>query len=66
MAKMPAPVVFMLVPFETLWGHARSGTLNVGDVSPDFELRKVDGSGAIRLSSLNQKQPVVLVFGSYT
>jgi hypothetical protein len=66
MSKMPGPVVFMLLPFETFWVHARAGTLNVGDRAPDFTLLKVDKSGSIQLSELNKQRPVVLVFGSYT
>jgi len=66
MARMPGPVVFLLFPFETLWSHARAGSLNVGDQAPDFLLSKQDKSGLIQLSALNKMQPVVLVFGSYT
>jgi hypothetical protein len=66
MAKMPGPAVFLLVPFETLWVHARDGALKVGGLPPDFSLQKVDKSGSIRLSELNQQRPVVLIFGSYT
>ena len=66
MSKMPGPVPFLLFPFETLWTHARAGTLNVGDPAPDFSLMKLDKSGLVHLSELNQRQPVVLVFGSYT
>jgi hypothetical protein len=66
MAKMPGPVVFLLLPFESLWTRARAGTLKVGDPAPDFSLLKVDKSGSMRLLELNKKQPVVLVFGSYT
>lgn len=66
MSKLPGPVVFMLFPFETLWVHARAGTLNVGDRAPDFTLLKVDKSGSVQLSELNRQRPVVLVFGSYT
>jgi hypothetical protein len=66
MAHMPAPVVFLLAPFETLWTEARAGTLAVGDAAPDFELDKLDKSGRIRLSELTSRQPVVLIFGSYT
>lgn len=66
MTRIPAPVVFMGFPFETLWTHARSGTVRVGDAAPDFTLQKTDKSGRIQLSELNQKQPVVLIFGSYT
>jgi len=66
MKRIPAPVAFMAFPFETLWTHARSGTVRVGDAAPDFTLQKTDKSGRIQLSELNQKQPVVLIFGSYT
>jgi hypothetical protein len=66
MAKMPAPVVFLLLPFETLWTHARAGNLHPGDAAPDFSLMKLDKSETIQLSSLTARQPVVLVFGSYT
>jgi hypothetical protein len=64
MARIPGPVAFLAFPFETLWTHARAGRLQVGDVAPDFTLLKVDKSESVRLASL--KQPVVLVFGSYT
>jgi hypothetical protein len=66
MAKMPGPVPFLLFPFETAWTHARAGKLHVGDLAPDFALLKVDKSARVHLSVLNQEQPVVLVFGSYT
>jgi hypothetical protein len=66
MSRMPGPVVFLLAPFETLWTHARAGTLHAGDSAPDFTLMKIDKSGEIQLSSLTSRQPVVLVFGSYT
>jgi hypothetical protein len=66
MAKMPGPVPFLLFPFETAWLHARAGTLHTGDPAPDFSLLKVDKSERVQLSVLNQRQPVVLVFGSYT
>ena len=65
-AKMPQPVVFLLYPFETLWTHARAGSLNLGNQAPDFSLLKVDESERIQLSALNLHRPVVLVFGSYT
>jgi hypothetical protein len=66
MAKMPGPVPFLIFPFETAWLHVRAGTLHVGDQAPDFSLLKLDKSGRVQLSALNQGQPVVLVFGSYT
>jgi hypothetical protein len=66
MAHMPAPAIFLLAPFESLWTEARAGTLRVGDAAPDFELEKLDKSGRIRLAELSSRQPVVLIFGSYT
>jgi hypothetical protein len=66
MARMPGPVPFLIFPFETAWTHARAGRLRVGDAAPDFSLLKVDKSERVQLSQLNQRQPVVLVFGSYT
>jgi hypothetical protein len=66
MAKMPGLVVFLSLPFETLWTHARAGNLQIGDAAPDFSLMKLDKSETVQLSSLTARQPVVLVFGSYT
>jgi len=66
MAHMPAPVVFILAPFETLWTQARAGSLHPGDLAPDFSLLKLDKSERIQLSALTAREPVVLVFGSYT
>jgi hypothetical protein len=65
MSHLPMPAL-MLLPFETMWNVARGGALRVGDAAPDFDLRTVDGSGSVRLSSYRGSQPVVLVFGSYT
>jgi len=65
MKHMPWPV-FLVLPFETLWNRARGGTLHVGDAAPDFTLTKLDKSGTVELSELSKKQPVVMVFGSYT
>ena len=65
MKRMPMPAYF-LFPFETMWSQARKGTLDVGSVAPDFNLEMYDKSGKVQLSSFRGKQPVVLVFGSYT
>jgi hypothetical protein len=65
MARMPMPI-FMIVPFEPLWTVARAGPLSQGDQAPDFTLRTADKKGEVQLSSFRGKQPVVLVFGSYT
>ena len=67
MARIPGPVAFLVLPFETLWKHARAGTLEVGDAAPDFTLTKLDKTDHVQLSSFAaQGRPVVLVFGSYT
>ena len=67
MAKIPGPVAFLVLPFETLWTHARAGTLQVGDPAPEFSLMKLDKSASVQLSNLTaQGRPVVLIFGSYT
>ena len=65
MSHMP-DAVFLILPFETLWTRARAGQLRVGDPAPDFDLPKLDKSSHVQLSALVSKQPVVLVFGSYT
>jgi hypothetical protein len=41
-------------------------TLKVGQAAPDFKLRTADGTAEVQLSRYREKQPVVLVFGSYT
>ena len=67
MARVPEQAAFLVLPFETLWLHARAGTLQVGDSAPDFTLAKLDKSEQVRLSSFAaQGKPVVLIFGSYT
>ena len=67
MAKVPGPVAFLVLPFETLWMRARAGKLQIGDPAPDFSLTKLDKTAQIQLSALTaQQQPVVLIFGSYT
>jgi hypothetical protein len=67
MARVPGPVAFLALPFETLWTRARAGGLHVGDLAPDFSLAKLDKSAQLQLSEFSrQRRPVVLVFGSYT
>ena len=65
MAKTPM-IAFLVLPFETLWLQARSGSLHVGDVAPDLNLKTSDRSAEVRLSSFRGQKPVVLVFGSHT
>lgn len=65
MSKLPV-VSYILFPFEPMWLVARRGALKVGDAAPDFELKTVDRSSAVRLSSFRGQKPVVLIFGSHT
>ena len=65
MSKLPS-FSYFLFPFEPMWLVARRGVLKVGEVAPDFSLKKADGSAEIRLSSFRQQKPVVLIFGSHT
>ena len=64
MKHFPMPAM-MILPFEPMWNVARGGTLEVGDIAPDFSLPRSDKTSEVRLSGLRGK-PVVLVFGSYT
>src|SRR5260221_14775914 len=57
---------FIFLPFETLWKDARAGHLKTGTAAPDFSLNILDSNTQVRLSSFRDKQPVVLIFGSYT
>src|SRR5437868_15097595 len=60
MSRMP-DAAYLILPFETMWTHARSGQLQNGDPAPDFSLLKLDKSNKIQLSALSSKQPMVLV-----
>ena len=42
------------------------GKLRKGDVAPDVELARLDGTGTVRFSQLYAERPLVLFFGSYT
>jgi hypothetical protein len=65
MAKVPM-VAMIVLPFEPLWMSARKGTLQEGDIAPDFSLPVLDGSRTVTLSAEMRERPVVLIFGSYT
>jgi hypothetical protein len=65
MARMPVAAYFV-IPFETLWTQARAGALQPGQAAPDFSLGVLDKSATMQLSAFRGKEPVVLVFGSYT
>ena len=38
----------------------------VGDLAPDFELCDSQGENPLRLSDFRGRQPVALIFGSFT
>jgi hypothetical protein len=65
MRHMPGPA-FAILPFKRLWFVARAGRLKPGDAAPDFTLMTSDKKSRVQLSSFRGRQPVVLVFGSYT
>src|SRR5450432_2816663 len=65
MARMPMPAYF-LFPFETMWTHARRGTIQPGEIAPSLTVKKLEDKSPIELGSLWAERPVVLVFGSYT
>ena len=66
MKYVPPAVVWGAMPGPRMWLWARGGHLAEGDVAPDFTLSTTDHLGRVTLSSHRGKQPVVLVFGSYT
>jgi hypothetical protein len=66
MKHLPEPLVFAVLPGPRIWAWARRGRLTVGEPAPDFTLPLHDRSGAVTLSTFRGRQPVVLVFGSYT
>jgi hypothetical protein len=63
---LPMPIVWGVLPSPTIWLWARKGTLHEGETAPDFTLATYDRQGSVTLSSFRGKEPVVLVFGSYT
>jgi len=65
MAHVPS-LVMSALPAEALWTTARDGSVRVGDLAPDFRLPTVDRSQEVHLADFRGRQPVVLVFGSYT
>jgi hypothetical protein len=65
MSHVP-PAAMMVLPFKPLWMSARAGTLQVGDVAPDFALPLLKSDRVVKLSEEYREKPVVLIFGSYT
>jgi hypothetical protein len=44
----------------------RDGSLEEGVPAPDFKLKSLDGKRDVQLVAYRGRQPVVLIFGSYT
>ncbi len=57
----PSNVIGML-----LYDQRREGTLKVGDPAPDVTLVALDGASEVKLAERFGKQPLVLIFGSFT
>jgi hypothetical protein len=66
MKYAPAPLVWGALPAQDMWLWARKGSLEPGEMAPDFTLPRQDHSGMVTLSEHRGHRPVVLVFGSYT
>ena len=66
MTHVPMPVVWGLLPGPRIWTWARRGHVREGDVAPDFTLSTYDHARRVTLSSHRGREPVVLVFGSYS
>jgi hypothetical protein len=64
--RTPKLVLFLLIPFIPMWNLAQAGDLEPGDLAPPFELQREQGEEKVRLEDYRGRQPVVLVFGSYT
>jgi len=65
MRRVPEPA-FVVIPFKRLWFIARAGRLKPGDAAPGFDLPTQDKKSRVRLASFRGREPVVLIFGSYT
>lgn len=65
MAALPAGIPDEAVPFLQEVGYFQPDTLRPGDALPDLPLYTPDGD-EIRLSAWTGRQPLVLIFGSYT
>ena len=66
MRHAPEALVWGSLPAPRMWLWARQGHLTTGQTAPDFTLHTVDRQSTVTLSSFRGRQPVVLVFGSYS
>ena len=51
---------------ETIRREEEASGPKVGEFAPDFALKTLDGKRIVKLSDFRGREPVVLVFGSYT
>ncbi len=56
----------ILAEIEKLVAAREAGAPKVGDLAPEFCLPLVEGTDTMRLSDYRGRQPVALIFGSYT
>ena len=66
LAPKDSPLTLQDVMASPDYRDLRTPKVAEGDPAPDFELRRLDGEGTVRLSALLAEKPVALVFGSYT
>jgi hypothetical protein len=66
MAPKDSPLTFEDVMASPDYRDLMTPAVSEGDLAPDFDLKRLDGGGSVRLSSLLEARPVALVFGSYT
>jgi hypothetical protein len=66
LASEDSPMTVEDVMASAEYRDLRTPSVAEGDPAPDFELPTLDGDETVRLSSLLERQPVALVFGSYT
>jgi hypothetical protein len=62
----PAPTSVGAAPAAPVRGANRIGSLKVGDVAPDAQLVRVDGTSINLMSAKKPGRPLVLIFGSFT
>jgi hypothetical protein len=64
--QVPGPMAKAARRARQKMDRPQAGALQHGDPAPDFRLKTVDGKHEVRLAQFRGRQPVVLIFGSYT
>ena len=65
-APSDSPLTLQDVIASADYRNLMTAKVGVGDHAPEFELARIDGAGSVRLASLVDQRPAVLIFGSYT